>query len=106
MSGMRILGPPNIQMIDACHIHPFSLSNDDTVKNGIALSPTLHRAFDRGLISITEEYRVKVSALVYDKDSEFTLSQFANKQILLPENTAWHPSMDSLNWHQKNIFIK
>ena len=93
-------------MIDACHIHPFSLSNDDTVKNGIALSPTLHRAFDRGLISITEEYRVKVSALVYDKDSEFTLSQFANKQILLPVNVAWHPSVDSLNWHQKNTFIK
>ncbi|WP_373059464.1 HNH endonuclease [Zunongwangia sp. H14] len=59
ISGMRIMATPNIQMIDACHIHPFSLSNDDTVRNGIALSPTLHRGFDHGLISITADYKVK-----------------------------------------------
>lgn len=106
ISGMRIMGPPNIQMIDACHIHPFSLSNDDTVSNGIALSPTLHRAFDRGLISITEDYKVKVSGLVNDKDSKFTLSQFEGKHILLPGRTTWHPSLESINWHQENIFLK
>ncbi|WP_286760613.1 HNH endonuclease [Salegentibacter sp. UBA1130] len=106
ISGMRIMGPPNIQMIDACHIHPFSISNDDTVTNGIALSPTLHRAFDRGLISITPDYEVKVSGLVNDKDSEFTLSQFQNKPILLPNKESWFPSTESLSWHLKNIFIE
>lgn len=105
ISGMRIMGPPNIQMIDACHIHPFSLSNDDTVSNGIALSPTLHRAFDRGLISITEDYKVKVSSLVNDKDSKFTLTQFDGKDLLLPSKKSWFPSVQSIKWHQENIFI-
>lgn len=105
ISGMRIMGPPNIQMIDACHIYPFSLSNDDTVKNGIALSPTLHRAFDRGLISITADYKVKVSAVVNDTDSNFTLSQFHNKNIYLPNRESWYPSIESLDWHREHIFL-
>ncbi|MFC6861281.1 HNH endonuclease [Zunongwangia atlantica] len=105
ISGMRIMATPNIQMIDACHIHPFSLSNDDTVPNGIALSPTLHRAFDRGLISITSDYKVKVSKLVNDKASKFTLSQFENQSIYLPEKEKWYPAMESLTWHQEQVFL-
>ncbi|MGI0105867.1 HNH endonuclease [Salinimicrobium sp. WS361] len=106
ISGMRIIRPPNIRRIEVCHIHLFSLSNDDTLSNGIALSPTLHRAFDRGLISITEYYQVKISPLVNDKDTEFTLHQFENKPILLPEKKEWQPSIDSLMWHQRELFLK
>jgi len=29
--------------------------------NGLALCPNLHRAFDRGLIAISDDYRVVVS---------------------------------------------
>jgi len=47
ISGMRIDSTFNISMIDACHIIPFSISYDDTITNGIALCPNLHRAFDR-----------------------------------------------------------
>ncbi|MGB6035138.1 MAG: HNH endonuclease [Cryomorphaceae bacterium] len=32
------------QMIDACHIRPWSTTKDDRIQNGIALSPILHRA--------------------------------------------------------------
>ncbi|MCP9201327.1 HNH endonuclease [Gramella sp. GC03-9] len=93
-------------MIDACHIHPFSLSNDDTVSNGIALSPTLHRAFDRELIYIPADYKVKVSTVVNDIDSNFTLTQFNEKEIFLPNKESWFPSVESLSWHQENVFIK
>ena len=101
-----MMGPPNIQMIDARHIHPFSISKDETVTNGIALSRTLHRAFDRGLVGITTNYKVKISSLVNDKDPIFILSKFKNKTILLPTRGSWYPSIDSLNWHQRNIFLK
>jgi putative restriction endonuclease len=51
----------NVTMVDACHIVPFSISYDDTITNGLALCPNLHRAFDRGLIAISDDYRVVVS---------------------------------------------
>ena len=98
--------PLVIWMIDACHIYPFSISNDDTVSNGIDLYLILHRAFDRGLISITEDYKVNVSGLVNDKGSEFTLSQFEGKKIFLPKKDAWQPSIESLRWHRNEVYLK
>lgn len=97
---MRIMGPPNVPMIDACHIYPFSLSNDDTVTNGIALSPTLYRSFDQRLNSITVDFKVNVSNLVNGKESGFALTQFENQTIHLPRENALYPSSESLNWHQ------
>jgi putative restriction endonuclease len=64
ISGLKINATRNIQMIDACHIVPFAESHDDTIKNGISLSPNLHRAFDRYMISINENYEVVVSAIL------------------------------------------
>lgn len=105
ISEMKIESSTNAQMIDACHIMPFSISNDDTIPNGISLSPNLHRAFDRGLITINKDYIVSISPSVKENNSVFSLSQFNGKKIILPEKTSWFPSVESLLWHKKEIFI-
>jgi putative restriction endonuclease len=105
ISGLKINSANNIQMVDACHIYPFSISNDDTVTNGIALAPTLHRAFDRGLITINSKFLVRVSPTIEEKNSTFTLSHFEGKQISLPEKEEWFPSQEALKWHNKEVFI-
>jgi putative restriction endonuclease len=105
ISEMKIESSTNAQMIDACHIVPFSISNDDTIPNGISLSPNLHRAFDRGLITINKDYVVRVSPAVNENDSVFSLSQFNGKNIILPKKASWFPSPESLKWHNKEIFI-
>lgn len=105
ITGMKIESSYNVQMIDACHIYPFSISNDDTVTNGIALSPTLHRAFDRGLITINSNYLVRVSPTINEFGSNFTLSQYEGQQIILPVKEKWYPSIEALNWHNKEVFL-
>ena len=105
ITGMKIQSSHNIQMIDACHIYPFSLSGDDTVTNGIALSPTLHRAFDRGLITINSDFIVRVSPTIEEEESNFKLSQFSGRQITLPEKEKYYPSQESLSWHNKEVFL-
>lgn len=104
ISEMRIESSKNMKMVDACHIIPFSISNDDTIPNGISLSPNLHRAFDRGLITINQEYIVRISPTIDENDSVFSLSQFNGKQIMLPGKASWYPSPESLQWHNKEIF--
>lgn len=95
----------SVSMIDACHIIPFSKSYDDTIKNGLALCPNLHRAFDRGLISINENYEVIVSeGFTESIDSLYSIKQLAGRQILLPDEPRFHPSKANLNWHRNNIF--
>ena len=55
-SGVRL------KLADAAHIIPVSsdLSNDATA-NGIALSALYHRAYDRGLVTFDEEYRIVIN---------------------------------------------
>jgi putative restriction endonuclease len=105
ISEMKIESSTNAQMIDACHIVPFSISNDDTIPNGISLSPNLHRAFDRGLITINKDYIVRISPSIKENNSTFSLSQFNGKKIMLPEKASWYPSPEYLTWHNKEMFI-
>jgi len=104
ISGMKIISKQNAQMVDACHIIPFSISNDDTITNGLSLSPNLHRAFDRGLITIQLDYTVQVSPTIRENNSVFSLSQFDGKKIMLPQKTSWQPSAESLDWHNREVF--
>lgn len=104
ISGMRIETTTNAQMVDACHIVPFAHSKDDTISNGISLSPNLHRAFDRGLITINEDYLVCVSPTIKEVESPYSISQFNGKQITLPSNKLHYPAIDNLNWHRLETF--
>jgi putative restriction endonuclease len=107
ISGLRLTSVvSNVSMVDACHIVPFSESCDDTLTNGIALCPNLHRAFDRGLISISDDYTVLINQnFVEDKNSAFSLSQFQNQRIILPYSEDLFPALGNLYKHRnKNGF--
>lgn len=102
ISGMRIDAIDNVSMVDACHIIPFSESYNDTISNGIALCPNLHRAFDRGLISISTDYRVLINRNFSEPNrTSYNLKQFENIRIYLPESKKLYPSYESLLFHQK-----
>ncbi len=105
ISEMRIESSTNAQMVDACHLVPFAISKDDTITNGIALSPNLHRAYDRGLITITEDYRVKISKAISENHSPYSLGQFDGKEIILPRNPEYYPSIENLRWHHRECFV-
>ncbi|RZJ56296.1 MAG: restriction endonuclease [Flavobacterium sp.] len=106
-TGMAISSTFNYNFIDACHIVPFSLTHDDKVTNGIALCPNLHRAFDRGLVSIDTDYRILVSKhLTEDEKHPYGLRQLVGKKMLLPQQKIHYPEMEALNWHREEIFKK
>ncbi len=104
ISGMRIDATISISMIDACHIVPFSVSYDDTVTNGIALCPNLHRAFDRGLIAIDENCHVVVSKSFKEDETTYRIGAFEGKEIKLPNLKSYYPLSDNFGWHRKNVF--
>lgn len=104
ISGMKIDAIINVSMIDACHIVPFSVSYDDTVSNGIALCPNLHRAFDRGLIAIDEDYKVLVSNSFMEDETSYSIGAFEGKEIQLPKMKSYYPLKENFGWHRKNVF--
>jgi putative restriction endonuclease len=51
-----------LNLIDAAHILPVGvLGSTDSVNNGICISPTYHRAFDRGLIYLDTNYYMRIN---------------------------------------------
>lgn len=106
VSGLRVDSTIlNISMIDACHIIPFKESFDDTIANGIALCPNLHRAFDRGLIGVDENYRLLVSKDLKETQSDYSIRKFEGRKLLLPDRIEYFPGQENLAWHRKQVFV-
>lgn len=95
----------SVQLVDACHIVPIAEAGIDHISNGISLSPTLHRAFDRGLITITSNYHVRVSPHLNEAAGPYSLKQYEGTPIALPGQIKYHPNPDHLNWHLNNRFL-
>ncbi len=101
ISDMKVDAMVNANLVDACHIVPFSISHDDTVRNGITLCPNLHRAYDRGLIFINENYELEVNNnFVENEDSSYNIKQYEGKKIRLPDNPKYQPKVENLMKHK------
>ena len=51
-----------LRLVEAAHILPVGAPGSvEDITNGIALSPTYHRAYDGGLIFLTNDYRMDVN---------------------------------------------
>jgi len=107
ISQLRVSATSTITMVDACHIKPFATSFDNTLNNGIALCPNLHRAFDRGIIAIDDSYRVLLSTTFKENtNSIYSLHQVQGIELAKPNNLRFLPSLEAFAWHRSNIFRK
>jgi putative restriction endonuclease len=61
ITGLRLTNGSGRPEVQAAHIRPVECDGPDTVRNGLALTATVHWMFDRGLISVDESYRVLIS---------------------------------------------
>ena len=98
VSGLQLLTTTGAApLLDACHIVPWALTHDDTIGNGLALCPNLHRAFDRKLFYIDDEYRVRVSPEFGElSGANYGVRRFDGKPLRLPQEVKWRPRLENL----------
>ncbi|MBY6066766.1 HNH endonuclease [Leisingera aquaemixtae] len=103
MSGLELRNGGGRPEVEAAHIIPVSERGPDTVRNGLALSGTVHWMFDRGLLSISDDYEILVAKKAVD---ESTLSRLLlpERRLLEPENPVFKPHKSYLRWHRENRF--
>ena len=93
----------------ASHIKPWSKDEENRLnpKNGICLSATFDKLFDRGLMTIDNDFKIVYSnQLKSYSEQKFYSEHFApfeNKKINLP--VKFLPDKDLLEYHQNHIFI-
>lgn len=103
ISGMKIGFGNNVSMVDACHIVPFADAQGDIITNGIALSPTFHRAFDRGLVTVSGDYRILVNPRLNDYYPQVGILQFNGLELKLPADSRFYPSPENLEQHRRRF---
>jgi putative restriction endonuclease len=95
-----ITGIDNTQLLIASHIIPWAQDTKNRLNpmNGVCLNALHDRAFDNGLITINEDYRVVVSKKVKHE----LLLKYNSAQISLPSR--FLPDQNFLKFHRNEIF--
>lgn len=97
-------------LLVASHIVPWSKDEKNRLNphNGLCLNSIHDKAFDKGFITITTEFKVKVSKYLNDLKKDNAVSdlflKYENHAIILPDK--FLPSRVFLEYHHQNIFKK
>lgn len=100
VTGLRIINGGGRSEVQAAHIWPVEHGGPDTVRNGLALSGTVHWLFDRHLISLTDDYRLLVA---HNRVPEALRGLFQHQmdRIRLPKNEDEWPHPKYVSRHRE-----
>lgn len=96
------------ELLNASHIIPWSIDVQNRLnpKNGLCLNAILDRAFDRGLMTISTAFRVKISPSIKNTISDTAIQELLIRYDDLPIRlpTRFKPSSEFLRYHNNYIF--
>jgi hypothetical protein len=104
-----ITGLNDRRLLVASHIVPWSKDEHNRLNpaNGLCLSALHDKAYDRGLITVTPDFIIKISEQLHSVNNKMAhdyLIAMHNKKISLPSKFA--PAREFLAYHQERIFLK
>lgn len=103
-----ITGISVTELLNASHIKPWALDHQNRVNpsNGLSLNAIHDRAFDRGLLTITTDFTVRLSASLKKNANDDGLKNFLlryeGQKIKLPSR--FMPDRTLIEYHNKHIF--
>lgn len=104
-----ITGINTEKLLVASHIIPWSVSdstNKTNPRNGLCLNALHDKAFDKGLLTVTDKYLIHVSSDIKDVYEGKTVKEFFGRyegeKIILPEK--FLPDKTFLQYHNDVIF--
>lgn len=102
VTGLKIINGGGRSEVQAAHIRPVADRGPDSVRNGIALSGTVHWMFDRGLLAIDEDHRLLIAS---DRVPDTVTRMFsAERRVLLPRRDDLRPHPQFLDYHRRVVF--
>lgn len=104
-TGLRLVLPDGTALVEAAHIHPFSEAGDDDPRNGLALTPDMHWALDRQLITPDTGLRWRVSRALDRRIPDYrVLTELEGKPLFLPRDARMHPKRDVIEWRLSRLY--
>jgi putative restriction endonuclease len=97
------------ELLNASHIIPWSKDEANRVnpRNGLCLNAIHDRAFDRGLLTITPEFTVKISKSVKQEKNSNVVQDFLLRYdgLEIHKPARFIPDPKFLKYHNRNVFL-
>jgi len=95
----------SLPALEAAHVRPFSQGGVHSVSNGLLLRADIHRLFDMGYVTVTPDYRFRVSErLMDDFHNGREYLRHGGELVAVPVNGADQPDRELLYWHGTTVF--
>ena len=106
LTGYRLATIDGTSIVDAAHIHQFADSRNNGLGNGIALCKNAHWLFDKGLWTISDDFRVIVASSRFTESGkpDLLLGSYQGTCLHLPDDRMLWPSPVHLAWHRKTKY--
>ena len=95
----KVINYKNLYNLEAAHIQPKAHSGTFLPCNGIALCRDMHWAFDKGMISLNDDFTI----IVHNEMKGPILNEFSGKPIFIPADPYFQPEKKFLQHHRKNV---
>lgn len=102
LTGVRMTNGNGRAEADAAHIQPVEAGGPDSTRNGLALMKSFHWAFDRGLVSLSDEGKI----LTVQRGIEASVLRMLPPDLRahLPSPVELRPHPAFLKWHRDHVF--
>jgi putative restriction endonuclease len=104
MTGIKIINGRGLPEVQAAHIQPVSNRGPDSIRNGLALSGTVHWMFDRGLITLGSPPKYPI--LLSERELPENVRRLFNPNMMLrkPTDERFWPAPAYVEFHRTEIF--
>jgi putative restriction endonuclease len=105
LCGIKMRTPEGRTVVDAAHIKPWSESHNDHPTNGMALCKICHWSFDEGLMTVNNQYHVKISPdVMRDHNLPGHIMTLSDRPMFRPHESKYWPDLESFQWHEEKRF--
>lgn len=102
-TGLRVVNGGGWTEMEAAHIRPVEKDGPDTVRNGLALSRTMHALFDRGFLALSDDYTI-LEARKAPLPEQVRSMLPKDRVARVPDNPALRPHRSFLEFHRNSVF--
>ena len=101
-TGLKIINGGGRSEVQAAHVRPVASAGPDSLRNGIAICSTFHWMFDRGLISVADDYQLLLAKGHVPEAASRLLNP--DRVLLSTRRPDQAPHPMFLRWHRENVF--
>lgn len=96
----------SLPALEAAHIRPIAREGHHQVRNGLLLRADLHRLFDQGYLTVTDDHAIEVSRrLRVDYQNGRSYYPLHGVRISVPDDPLERPDAGLLTWHNEKVFL-